>query len=1620
MKMVLNKFADRIERLLPESIRKNSDKIFIAATCAFLILFSCKNTKMELYYPSSPSMILLPAVFIAAILRVIGRLNDFKRITTGLVVTCIYCLVFLFNRTEQSNYSNLVYFGLLTVGCIGFFYEKLLRAWCVVVGSVIIVTFCAASVGSAKNLVYYVGGWRHQIRGSLGVIYPTDCATWVLFFLMILWVAYKRIPGWIMIMLATGSAVFSKLYCDSNTSMICSIMFGLAVIYEVVERKNIRKHRITDILCLMVAPFMSITMFGLIFLYGKGVGIIFALNEKLHGRIRLGWEAIQKYGVKLFGVNFEMHGLGGKLIHDLSKYNFLDCSYVNILIRYGILVFVSVIAMWLFIEWRAIKIGDRRLLFAMAVISIHSFEEHHFMEVIYNPLIIMALADYAPAICENHVQEFGLASRNRVRMWLRDNIGVLAGLFVVAVIIPFLNNIFSVMRTVIDLVSVPSEKPDMVVSLVLIILFLIIFFLLVSGIAKLAHHITKSVVFFALVVILAATITLISCELFISAKSGPYIASLAREKKAVEHIIKANTHPVYIDVLSEIYRREYPVLRTSVFAGADLARYSRATIITDAHTESDCFFNRGYLMTQISDSTVVYSNDEPVLKELEKAGYHITGYYNISREAQIREDGEAIVEDLTGGRYVFSAELELISLENDTSESIGEIKVFTSEDTNANGAEPLYLSDFSDGKAQKDIVCGFAPSPEARLIVDCDDGYEVRLISVVYFKSYEMDVHNYYNDNYQVIRSEYYDADGNRVSASNGASAFEYEYDDAGNQSVIRYYGIDDKPLIVGGGFAEIHRKYDERRRVISESYYGVDGRLKAVASGQASDYRTLDVKGNITIQKYYGVDGKLVLVNSGYAEIHREFDDNDHIIREEYYDTKGKPVTLSSGYAAIDIEYDDQGNDILHKYYNTSGNPTIVSAGYAEIHRKYDEFGNLTEVSYYGMDGHLMIIKSGYAVIRREYDSVGRVIRESYYDTKDLPVALSSGQSSDVREYDTDGNCVRQRYYAVDDAPVMLSKGYAEIHREYNDKKQLIRESYYDASGELTCLKSGQVFTEFKYDEYGNVNGEYYFDMSGRPVVINNGYCGIRRYYDTRKRLYREEYVDTNNDPAVNESGYHAFERKYDEDDRIITEKYFDAKGRPVNIVSGYASIEYLYDKEGQIAARRYIDSAGLLTAEKDSMVAEIRYRYDDMGRNVREEYFGVDGMPVENNHGYALLNNKYNEMGLISEQSYYGINGEPISSDSGYAKRSYEYDQSGQNIAQWYYDVNGDPTTCTDGYYGLRREYNERGAISSQTMVDDEGEPMISLLLFSRSDTEYDAQGRVTCISYYDRNGQPVNTNDGYSKVRRKLDERGRVVKEEYYGTEGELVHNCNHVAAIEREYDNRDNVLQVTYLDTDGIETNNSSGISEYHREYGATDLLVREEQKSAERDRQETAGYDAIIYEYNNKGLNTLEKYVDEKDNPVIIESGYSMIEYGYDDLRNTISKKYLDVSGHCVDNASGVGGVTREYQGRLCVRESFINRNGALTENTSGYCTIQREYDSNRNLISITYLDKNNDPVINVGTGYARVEYEYDEYRNTTGVYYYDTLGKPVTAVNGCTSIQTIYDKDRNVVKEIKK
>ena len=115
------------------------------------------------------------------------------------------------------------------------------------------------------------------------------------------------------------------------------------------------------------------------------------LNTLFSERLTISHNALKMYPVKLMGQNIEEVG-GGSVLELRPEYFFLDDSYVRILLKYGLFLFIIALAIMIIISKRAGQIKQFVIVLALVAISIHSIMEHRLIDMAYNPMILALFA----------------------------------------------------------------------------------------------------------------------------------------------------------------------------------------------------------------------------------------------------------------------------------------------------------------------------------------------------------------------------------------------------------------------------------------------------------------------------------------------------------------------------------------------------------------------------------------------------------------------------------------------------------------------------------------------------------------------------------------------------------------------------------------------------------------------------------------------------------------------------------------------------------------------------------------------------------------------------------------------------------------------------------------------------------------------------------------------------------------------------------------------------------------------------------------------------------------------------------------------------------------------------
>ena len=391
IKQINNKVEERWINSSYEFNCNLSEIFFLGIFAVWLILTYSWTTMAHIPWPPFFYFCVQIGIGLVVLFRyMVMRTSDIKKILFILLVIGSFIIA-----RRYSGVDALLETGFLIAGANDIDYRKILKVYLIVEIPTTICTMIAGYTGVITDLVYHRG---EQVRMSFGFVYPTDFAAGIIF-MVTAWGVLRQVRcTWIEIGLMIISVVLFEKYCDVRNSEIVMMILIICVVYLKIRNKLAAKKGkeytpslLLKILCL-VAPYgLAGFMILVSRFYRPDIEWMAKLNTLFSTRLSLGKEVFDRYDIQIWGQDIPMRGNGGST-EVVADYFFIDSSYVNILMRLGLVAFILVM---LIISIIMIKsLNHPYMLMAMAIVCIHSVMEHHMFEVYYDVFLMLPLAKF--------------------------------------------------------------------------------------------------------------------------------------------------------------------------------------------------------------------------------------------------------------------------------------------------------------------------------------------------------------------------------------------------------------------------------------------------------------------------------------------------------------------------------------------------------------------------------------------------------------------------------------------------------------------------------------------------------------------------------------------------------------------------------------------------------------------------------------------------------------------------------------------------------------------------------------------------------------------------------------------------------------------------------------------------------------------------------------------------------------------------------------------------------------------------------------------------------------------------------------------------------------------------
>ncbi len=386
--------AGKMPRIIGEGMEEAGESIFLLGFLIYQITCMWETTTFPL-----PLLLRLAGrgLGLALILAKIFFFSGYspRRLAGYAVAGC--CMAY---TLVSARYVNAFVWIVFLAGSHKVSLKKILQIYLVVSAAGMLMAFSASMIGVIENLRYI--SEERGTRNSFGIGYPTDFAAHIFYMLVIaFYLKGERLRGWHYLGAAAAGALiyhFCNARLDSGCILLTAALFwagnAIARSRHVSERVRRLWSRCWQGAAPFVMPACLAAALVMTCAYGgmadNPSGILKEINEVAGGRLLLGWQGIEEYGIHLLGSYVKMVGNGGTT-RARTNYFFVDSSYINLLLRAGIL-FTAILLLFYAVSCRRNR-HDLHFLYMVALISVNSMVAHHLAEPAYNPLLLAVFTE---------------------------------------------------------------------------------------------------------------------------------------------------------------------------------------------------------------------------------------------------------------------------------------------------------------------------------------------------------------------------------------------------------------------------------------------------------------------------------------------------------------------------------------------------------------------------------------------------------------------------------------------------------------------------------------------------------------------------------------------------------------------------------------------------------------------------------------------------------------------------------------------------------------------------------------------------------------------------------------------------------------------------------------------------------------------------------------------------------------------------------------------------------------------------------------------------------------------------------------------------------------------------
>lgn len=347
----------------------------------YVIYLSAVLGELTVFAENSAGALLLKGLrylcYLLAVIKIIRDAYAKKQLFEMIFVfVCVACTV-VFSTNNVFGFYLLMLLAAKDINV-----QKIIKITCYIQGGVLAVFVGLSQLGIIQD---YIFDPNARVRHGLGFVWTTTAP--ILYFFFVMSYIYIRREKMHIVEFAILELVNYWLFVMTNARMSFALSSVLLVFIFFMRfywqnRTNVNLKLWNALLILSPAIMCCLALY-LHAGYDSSSVMWNKLNSLISGRLALGYDGIKKYGLTLFGQPIEWVGFSHG--ESTANYNYVDCSYLQILLENGIVLLILIVLAYVYIMYMAVKVKDKYLQTMILFIVVFSITEPRLMHLGFNP-----------------------------------------------------------------------------------------------------------------------------------------------------------------------------------------------------------------------------------------------------------------------------------------------------------------------------------------------------------------------------------------------------------------------------------------------------------------------------------------------------------------------------------------------------------------------------------------------------------------------------------------------------------------------------------------------------------------------------------------------------------------------------------------------------------------------------------------------------------------------------------------------------------------------------------------------------------------------------------------------------------------------------------------------------------------------------------------------------------------------------------------------------------------------------------------------------------------------------------------------------------------------------------